>query len=119
LVGQGWKNFSEIDNILTVWKNEYSDTFLPKPEEARISIKYVIPSADGEPIGRLHVNITPAYSRRNDEKLFVFNLIARITPKGDDTSAILKTFDLAREWIVRGFSSITTPTMHKIWERFR
>jgi len=34
-----------------------------------------------------------------------------------DKKAMLDWFDLAHEWIVRGFTDLTAAEAHKLWER--
>jgi hypothetical protein len=51
--------------------------------------------------------------------MFLLTLTARGRPGSDGIPGVLQFLDVGREWIVRGFTSITTATMHKIWGRRR
>ncbi len=96
---------------------DYSDDFLGEPENIRYATQYVFSDENGEPIGRLHVSFKPAFKVSDGSPIFVLNLAARGAPRGNETKDILDFFDIGREWIVRGFASITTPDMHEYWRR--
>jgi uncharacterized protein (TIGR04255 family) len=115
--GDGWDGHGEIDKVVTVWAGRYSDSFLGKPESASLSTRYVIPNDKGEPLGRLHIELQPAFRLTDLLPMIVLNLTARGTPIGSGTDGVMRFLDLGREWIVRGFTSITTTEMHKIWRR--
>lgn len=115
--GEGWEKHGQIGQVVTVWSSHYSDTFLSDPEDVRYAVRYVIPDEAGNPLGRLHLSIEPAYRVKDDKPIFVLELTARGRPTGEGLEGVLRFLDIGREWIVRGFTSITSPTMHKIWER--
>lgn len=120
VAGNGWDNHGELDKLLTIIKSEYSDEFLPTPENMRLALKYVIPNPDNkddDPIGRLHISCNPLFQRSDDKPLFSLTLTARGRPINSNIEGALRFMDIGREWIVRGFTSITTPQFHKIWER--
>lgn len=120
VAGDEWGNHGELDKLLTVVRSEYSDEFLPTPENIRLALKYVIPNPDnkdGDPIGRLHISCDPFFKRSDDKPLFSLTLTARGQPMKNDIEGALRFMDIGREWIVRGFTSITTHQFHKIWER--
>lgn len=115
--GAGWDKHSQLGNVITVYSQRYSDTFLPEPEDARLALRYVIPSDDGEPLGRLHIAIDPAFRITDDSPIFLMTLTARGRPQGEGIPGVLRSLDTGREWVVRGFTSITTSEIHKIWGR--
>ena len=112
-----WEKHGQLDEVMTVVSSDYSDAFLPKPEDIRFAARYVIPGEDGNPIGRLHTSVEPAYRSADSKPIFVLQLTARGRPVGEGIEGIFRFLDIGHEWIVRGFTSITTPRMHKIWER--
>jgi len=67
---EGWDEFGDLENVVTVWRSNYSDDFLTKPEEARFATSFLIPGEDGHPAGRLHVSLEPKYkpSKRSNPK---------------------------------------------------
>ncbi len=115
--GEGWKTHGELNSVLTLFTPQYTDDFRPNLEDGRLSARYVIPKDKGEPIGRLHLAVEPAYRSADDMPLLALTLTARGRPLSDDLPGVLAFLDVGREWIVRMFASITTPTMHNIWRR--
>jgi len=65
LSGRGWNSHGEIDKVLSIVENCYSSEFLPPLEDGRIQLRYVMNDSDGQPIGRLHINVQPGY-RKSD-----------------------------------------------------
>jgi uncharacterized protein (TIGR04255 family) len=115
--GKGWERHGQVHKALTTWSSELSEGFLPEPEDIRFAVRYVIPDVDGSPVGRLHVSLQPAYRLTNNEPVLVLELTARGRPLGDGIDGALRFLDLGHEWIVRGFTSLTTAAMHGIWQR--
>lgn len=103
--------------ILTIWNTKYSDQFLGQPEDVALKIRYVIPGADGKQAGRLHVSLQPAVRLSDGRPIYIMELTARGAPLGPDLESAYRFFEIGHEWIVRGFTSITTQRMHQIWER--
>jgi hypothetical protein len=115
--GKGWERHGQLDEALAVWSSRLSDDFLPEPEDTRFAVRYVIPDAEGNPAGRLHVNLQPAYRRADGKAILALELTARGRPLTGGAEGALQFLDLGHEWVVRGFTSITTTRMHEIWER--
>ncbi len=107
------KFYGEIHKVFNFWSQLQKERFLPEPEVVRIDTKYVMP----EEKGRLHVTLEPQIRKRDGKEVLQFNLMARGKPDSSDLNEIMAWFDLGREWIVRGFTELTTETMHKVWER--
>lgn len=116
LSGHGWEHPGQLDKLVTVWENEYSDQFLKEPEDVRLAMRYVIRDGD-KPIGRLHVNIEPRFSTIHQSPVIVITLTARGAPPAKDLAGVLDFFDIGRKWIVSAFASITTNDMHRNWGR--
>lgn len=72
---------------------------------------------EGEPFGRLHVVLQPAFRRVDNRPIYVLELTARGRPAGDSNDAVLAFLDEGREAIVRAFAALTTSTMHDVWQR--
>ncbi len=115
--GVGWDRLGELGEILTVWRSQYSDPFLSEAENVVLSWSHVIPSESGAPAGRLRIMAEPAQRISDGQPAYRLTLTARGHPFGNDMTGIRSFLDLGREWVVRGFASITTPKMHQIWER--
>jgi uncharacterized protein (TIGR04255 family) len=107
----------DVFKALTIFKNAYSEDFLTTPEDVRFSLRFLIPSSEGQAAGRLHISGDPAIRRSDGKNVLRLTLTARGAPLGTGTEGILRFLDLGREWIVRGFCSITTPQQHQLWGR--
>ncbi len=100
---------------LTVFSDTYSDDFLSGPEVAGITLQYLIRDDEEEFRGRLHIKTdTVSHLAKSAMRL---TLTARGAPFENQTEGILRFMDLGREWIVRGFCSITAREQHKTWGR--
>ena len=116
--GNVWKEHGELDRVLTVFQKSFSDDFLSSPEDAVLRLRFRIHDDDGHPIGRLHASLDSAMRRTDGRVIFVLKLTARGAPRGEGIDGVLSFLDLGRQWVVRGFASLTTPTMHqKEWGR--
>lgn len=115
--GDGWEEFGQLGNVLTVWETRHSDDFLGESEQVRFAAQHVIPDNEGNPLGRLHIAVEPRYRVADGKPLLQLNLTARGMPTGNDADGVLGFMDIGHEWIVRGFASITTARMHEIWGR--
>lgn len=111
--GAGWYSIDDLPKIFPdfAW-NDMKERFLPKPQKTSWHVDFLLPDDQG------HLLISLKHAIRTEDKapLLVLELKALGFVESPDKEAIFKWFDLAREWIVRGFTDITTPEMHKIWE---
>jgi len=105
-----------LADLLTVFKPHFSNDFLKNPENVTLSLRFVVPGADA-PIGRLHIVTLPVVSIKTGVSGFRLTLTVRVKPDGDNPNAIFAVLDKGHEWIVRGFTSITTTKMHQKWGR--
>ena len=116
-IGGNWQTHGDLGQVLTVFQAEFNDSFLETVEDAGLRLRFVIPNKEGEPIGRLHAALEPGYRTDDRRPMFVLELTARGAPLGEGITGVLAFLDLGREWVVRGFTSMTTPVMHKEWGR--
>lgn len=119
LAGEGWDDFGDLGNVVTVWQPSFSDDFLANPEEARFATSFLIPGESEQPVGRLHVSMEPKYRLPDMRKMLRLSLTARGAPVGEGIDGVTAFLDVGHVWIVKGFASITTERMHKIWRRTR
>jgi len=117
--GDVWNTHGQLGQVLTVWSPQYSDDFLSEPESTRIAMQHVFNNDEGDPIGRLHISTQPAFSAADNRPILVMNITARGVPADPSSEGVLAFVDRGREMIVRGFTSITTSEMHKVWRRIR
>jgi uncharacterized protein (TIGR04255 family) len=115
--GLGWSKHGELSRVVTTWENRYSDGFLATPEDIGFRARYRMDDDTGRPLGRLHVLLQPAFNAVGGQPIFVLNLTARGKPEPADSAGLFRMFDHEHQWIVRGFTSITTKHMHELWRR--
>jgi uncharacterized protein (TIGR04255 family) len=111
VAGEGWQSFEEFDRVFTSWQ-PVPDAMPGRPEDIRFHCRFVIPGESGQPVGRLHVDVQPAFRKHDDMPMYVLHLTAR-----GQVGESFDFFDLGRLWIVRSFAALTTPQMHRIWRR--
>lgn len=112
-----WTRHAELGRVMANWSDTSTAMFLPEMEDAWLRLRYSIPGPAGEPIGRLHVTCQPGWKKTDGSPLLVLTLTARGRPLGRGTDDAFGFFDLGREWIVRAFADLTSPDMHRAWER--
>lgn len=111
----------ELSRLIAPWSSKYSDGFLPMTEDVRLGLRFRIPEPKGEdPVGRLYVegnlaiHQSPGMSEINE--VYMLQLFARGKPLGDDgLPGALAFMDLGHDWVVNGFTSLTTEQMHEKW----
>lgn len=109
--GDAWKNFSDLDGVISSWSGKTTTGFLSQPSLVTISAVYPIGSGSGS----LHVSMEPGFRERDNTEVVQLTLTARCRPASTAPRELIKAFDLGRESIVRGFEDFTTEKMHKLW----
>jgi uncharacterized protein (TIGR04255 family) len=113
--GELWHDLNDLKAIFREfgWRPSTS-SFLPPPSGLVFHAEYLLPNGQGTLTVKLHRG-----NRRSDNtEVYSFNLSARGI--GSDTTAagMRQWFDMAREWIVRGFTDLTSPEIQKsAWGR--
>lgn len=113
--GEGWETIDDLPKIFTdfVW-NQENKKFLPNPEKVGWQTEFPLP----EKKGYLHVNLKQAILTTDKIPLLILELTARGDSKSPNIeAATYEWFNLAHEWIVRGFTDLTTLEIQKFWER--
>ena len=112
--GQGWNTIDDLHRIFSdfVWK-QTKGRFLPNPEKVAWQTEFPLP----ENKGHLIVNLKQATRTEDGVTLLVLELKTRRICESPDKEDIREWFDLSHEWIVQGFTDLTTAEIQKIWER--
>ena len=92
----------------------FQGEFLSEPEDARLQARWRIPGDAGDPIGRLYVGAEPAFLH-DQTPIYQLALTARLLAGHAEPAATIPLFDLAHNWIVRGFKDLTTTKMQSVW----
>lgn len=112
----GGNPVGQLHRILTVWSGETSDGRRHDLDQASLNFRYLL--HDGERrLGRLYIGAGPSLRAADMKPLIQLVLTARGKPAEETIESAVDWLDLGRDAIVRGFASITTPEMHKAWER--
>lgn len=113
-IGTGWNSYGDIGVVLPdfAWRPS-NDRFLPAFGVFNWRTSFPFPNQTGW----LHVNAKPATRKSDNHPILYLELSARgmATKTGDE--AMLEWFEIAHEWIVRGFTDLTGQEMHKVWNR--
>jgi uncharacterized protein (TIGR04255 family) len=110
--GQGWESADDLPQIFTDfnWK-ERQNRFLPKPANVSWQTRFSLPDDKGWLIAKLN------QGKRKEDELPV--LVLELAARGMSPD-MRQWFDLAREWIVRGFDDLTTAKIQTTnWGRVR
>lgn len=110
----GWRSVGDTPAVIAPWGGSMSDDFLPPARQAAMSLLFDLPDGRGwlAAEGR-------SGELRDTRKVLTLNLVARGRAASPDLEGALDFMDLAHDWIVRGFTSITTSEAHKHWRRKR
>ena len=111
--GDGWSGVEDWHEIFNVLAPTAKHEFLPHPESARFGLHFLMPKEKG----RLRVSASHAIRNEDGIEIIVFNLTARGKPASSEYADIREWFDMAREWVVKGFTDMTTDSMHQLWGR--
>ncbi len=112
---EGWTSFEDLPKVFASWSGSVTEGFLPAPEIASYNAAYRLPNGQG----RLRASLEYKMRTRDQKRILELRLVARGRPNGPGVDGVLDWMDMAREWIVRGFTDLTTPQMHKIWQRYQ
>ena len=114
--GDGWDRHGELGSVVPLLESRIPDGFLPEPEDISLGVRYRIPDQPG--IARLHVAVAPGFDQQGNPGLML-TLTARGGLEPEAASSLVASLKVGREWIVRGFTDLTSSTMHDLWERER
>lgn len=107
-----WSGFQQVGRVLTdlSWRDQ-EDRFLPPPEQMAWEAGFPMPGGAGV----LSVRARSVRRRDTGEPALALDLTASGPSSGED---IDHWFDIGHQWIVRGFTDLTGPEMHKrTWKR--
>jgi uncharacterized protein (TIGR04255 family) len=113
--GQGWNTIDDLPKIFSdfVW-GKTTGRFLPNPVNVAWQADFPLPQKRGH----LTVNLKQATRTADKVPLLVFELATRGSGESTSKGAMREWFDTAHEWIVRGFTDLTTPEVQRdLWER--
>lgn len=91
-----------------------SNRWLPMPADSTWRTTFVLPNQ----AGRLHSTVRLLVDDETHRRFIRFELTARGIGADRTVEGMRGWFDLAHEWVVRGFADLTTPDLQReVWER--
>lgn len=118
--GRTWQTHDELHKVFNLWAAPKHE-FLPKPDDGRFLVRYVIHDGSGRFCGRLHISSQPAFVQIGtaEKLLLATTLTARGRPLGEGLAGALEFLEVGHVWIVRGFADVTTRDIQDEWRRIR
>jgi uncharacterized protein (TIGR04255 family) len=107
---------TQLHRISNVWSENITLPDSEKLEHALVQLTSVF-DHDGKAAGRTYTTFQPAFTLDLSEPIVKLDITARGKPLGETVDDAFRFLDLARAEVVNTFTSITTPEMHKFWER--
>lgn len=115
--GKGWNSLNDIKNIFPnlIWRQE-NGGFLPEPIDIFSKTDFPFP----ENKGFLTLKIQKGIRNIDGLPILIFENIAKGLGEDKTEKALWDWFEMAHDWIVRGFADVTDMTIQKnIWERYQ
>lgn len=108
--GRGFTRWADVGAVFpdVSWRTN-APRFLDTLESIQWQASFALP--DGQ--GRLRASLKPAVRRSDGRPLMVLELTARGMAIDEDAAGRRAWFDLAHEWIVRGFADLTDETVQR------
>lgn len=105
--GEGWNSTADVGAIFPDigWRTDRE--FLPSPKTITWSTVFEMP----EGTGRLHASVKTARKKPDNTEVLLLDLTARGFPNNSEVGSEQDWFNLAREWIVKGFADLTDRTI--------
>jgi uncharacterized protein (TIGR04255 family) len=110
---EGWDSLADLRKLFPWWSGEGSVGYLEPPETGDVRLSFGFP----EHRGRLHVRLDVRLRKSDRKKLLRLNLTARGNLDSEDPENLLRCLDVGHEWIVWGFTDLTSDQAHTLWGR--
>lgn len=106
--------YKQIERVTTLWTGKSNSKL--EIENAQLQTRFLL-QRDGKPYGRVYVSLSPAIYKPNNAPIMKLEIVARGKPDTDTVEEAFALLDEQRGSVVRMFNDITTPEMHKLWEK--
>jgi uncharacterized protein (TIGR04255 family) len=117
LQGQGWESINDLPNVISdfSWQKE-KHKFLPNPKNVSWQVRFELPENNGW----LNVKLNQATRKTDSVPSLILDLTAKGLGDKKTGNAMRNWFNLAHEWIVRGFTELTAKEIQEtFWKRER
>lgn len=109
---------SDPQKIFRVWSADVGPEWQEALDDLSLIARYLLKDAAGNPFGRLTAALASG-AAADELTVFQLQLTARGFPQGAGREGITAFHNQGHRAIVRCFAAITTPEMHKLWERYQ
>jgi len=106
--------YRAIDRVMKIWNQPTVSVGVF--EQATVQPRFIL-SKNGQAYARLHVTLQPAIRVATRQPCLQLTMSVKGKPADESLEATLDFFAEGREAIVRAFTDLTTPEMHKEWGR--
>jgi uncharacterized protein (TIGR04255 family) len=110
---------SEPEKIFRIFSNQRGVEWREPQEDLSFTLRYRLNDKDGKPFGRLTAAVLSSVSAPHIAPGFQLEMTARGVPQGTGRQGITGFHDHGHRAIVRCFAALTTPEMHKLWDRYQ
>ena len=118
---KGWKTLDEFDEVFPdfPWHSEDPwkpgrKRFLPKPDGRNLVFHFTFPDRNG----RLYATIRNGVRRTDRHPMLLLDLTVRGIEVDNSIEAMERWFNMAHDWIVRGFADLCSREMQdNVWRR--
>jgi uncharacterized protein (TIGR04255 family) len=113
-LGDGWEDLKSVGKVFPDFAfRNLKGRFLSEPESINWRTSFILPND----AGRLHVKIRNGLLRESQVPVLLLDLTVRGIGEFNSLEKMYAWFDIAREWIVRGFKDLTGEEVQKrIWK---
>ena len=121
-----WTEFAQLDRVFKGWSSGYPTLAGVAAGLIGCRVRHEVLDDEGRFVGHFFLEFDSAYSLRATEPtsgepapVLQFQLTVRGRPLGEGSEGVMQFMDLAHRVIVKSFAEVTTPEMHKVWERIQ
>lgn len=112
-IGDGASQVARLSQLIAPWHEDFSDSFLDTPTRTALSMQYELTEEQELVDGILNITVNEA--RRDRDAHDVLLLQVNCRGKVSSTATLSSALDVAHEWVIRSFKSVTTSEMHRAW----
>lgn len=113
--GEGWDSLGDLASVFPDlgWQRQ-SERFLPVPSDFGWQVAFDLPDTKGN----LQASVRKATRTFDNAQVLRFEMVAKGHEQASAEDVSWGWFDLAHEWIVKGFADLTSDAMQrKLWRR--
>jgi uncharacterized protein (TIGR04255 family) len=112
-------SISEPQKIFRIWSGTLGHEWQEPQEDLSLTVRYRLNDSSGQPFGRLTAVVVSSSAAPHIAPGFQLEMTARGLPLGAGREGVASFHDQGHRAIVKTFAALTTPEMHKLWERYQ